>query len=240
MSSTSAATSSDPCRNVEPTLQLIELAEHLLRAQASLEQLLAQTLEEDDLLSFLPQRVKCAICETIDRLKIGKDSEARKVLICSCEKSSGWRKLVIALGVLILILVSVGLCRGQEIVDAPQPKPQFLDKKNVVILVASAASIAMDGLSTQYFQRWSYRELNPIAKPLVKTRLGDSLYMGGGYAAMVSGMYIAHRHGWHKLERIAPMALTAAETYWAIHNFSRKPVIAPTPSVPAPPAYVAY
>ncbi|HZU34162.1 MAG TPA: hypothetical protein VFB79_23840 [Candidatus Angelobacter sp.] len=118
----------------------------------------------------------------------------------------------------ILILFATTFSSAQALEDAPTPH-KFLDKTNSFTLAAAAVSIGMDGLSTQEFQRWGHPELNPIAKPFVRTRLGDGLYFGASYATVVGLTYAAHRRGWHRVERWIPVAVTVTESAWVIRNY---------------------
>lgn len=133
--------------------------------------------------------------------------------------------------VAILVLFASTFSSAQALEDAPQPH-KFLDKTNAFTMATAAVSVSLDGLSTQYWEGLGhYYEKNPIARPFVKTRRGDALYFGTSYAAMVGFMYISHRKGWHKLERLIPIAVTVSESAWVARNYSfhAKPMLTNTP-----------
>jgi hypothetical protein len=201
--------------------RLNEFVQHMQKAQGCLEQLLAP---DADTFHISPRKVKCAVCQTMDRLKISQDSEARKLFACSCKRDgSRPQKLFFGLGLLIILILSASLCRAQDI-DAPKRK--FLDKTNITLLATSATAFAADGYTTE---RLAYhmngktlvREINPLANPFMTSPKGCAVYFGGSLAVETSLMYFAHRKGWHMWERIIPMVVTSGEGFVAWHN-SRK------------------
>lgn len=66
--------------------------------------------------------------------------------------------------------------------------------------------------------------MNPVARPFVSSRAGETAYSGAGFALVTGGMYLAHKTNHHKLERIAPFALAGWETLvtaWNLHQIAR-------------------
>jgi hypothetical protein len=102
----------------------------------------------------------------------------------------------------------------------PEPKHQFFDAKNSLGLALLGAGLTGDALSTQKgLGRPGFHEMNPIARPFVQSRAGAALYSAGSFALMGSGMYLTHKTGHHKLERILPFALAGWETALTIRNY---------------------
>ena len=105
---------------------------------------------------------------------------------------------------------------------APEPKPshRFLDLKNSLAISSFAVTLAGDSLSTQKgLARPGYSEINPIARPFVRSRAGAIVYSTGSFGLVTGGMYLAHKTGHHKLERIIPFGLAAWEGLMTIRNY---------------------
>lgn len=105
---------------------------------------------------------------------------------------------------------------------APEAKPthRFLDLKNSLAISSFAATLAGDSLSTQRgLDRAGYREINPIARPFVQSRAGAVVYGMGSFGLVTGGMYLAHKTGHHKLERIVPFGLAAWEGFLTARNY---------------------
>jgi hypothetical protein len=102
----------------------------------------------------------------------------------------------------------------------PEQKHRFFDAKNSLGLALLGAGLTGDALSTQKgLGRPGFHEMNPIARPFVQSRAGAALYSAGSFALMGSGMYLTHKTGHHKLERILPFALAGWETALTIRNY---------------------
>lgn len=102
-----------------------------------------------------------------------------------------------------------------------KPHARFFDKENNFLIGTSAITIAMDGLSTQRFlSNPNCREMNPIARPFVQSRVGSIAYFGASFAGEVALMRFAHKHNHHLLERIIPMLVTGSESYVLYNNYS--------------------
>jgi hypothetical protein len=105
---------------------------------------------------------------------------------------------------------------------APEPKPEhrFLDFKNSLAISSFAATLAGDSISTQKgLDRAGYKEMNPIARLFVQSRTGAIVYATGSFGLVTGGMYLAHKTGHHKLERIVPFGLSAWEGFMTIRNY---------------------
>lgn len=105
---------------------------------------------------------------------------------------------------------------------APEPKPahRFLDLKNSLAISSFAATLAADSISTQKgLDQSRYREINPIARLFVQSRTGAILYSTGSFGLVTGGMYLAHKTGHHKLERIVPFGLAGWEGLMTIRNY---------------------
>lgn len=83
-----------------------------------------------------------------------------------------------------------------------------------------ALALTGDSLSTQKgLGRSGYREINPIARQFVNSRAGAIVYSTGSFGLLAGGMYLAHKTGHHKLERIVPFGLAAWEGFMTYRNF---------------------
>jgi hypothetical protein len=97
---------------------------------------------------------------------------------------------------------------------------RFFDRKNNFLIGASAAVIALDGLSTQRFlANPSCYEMNPIARPLVRSRFGSSAYFSSSFAGEVAAMRWAHKHNHHLLEHVIPAVVIGSEGFMIYHNY---------------------
>jgi len=61
--------------------------------------------------------------------------------------------------------------------------------------------------------------MNPIARPFVQTRAGGAIYTAGSFAVLTGVMYVAHKKGFHKLERILPFAFAGWEGWLSARNY---------------------
>ena len=87
-------------------------------------------------------------------------------------------------------------------------------------LGAAAISLTADAISTQQGLAYpGFYEVNPVARPFVKTSGGAAVYSAGSLALLAGGMYLAHRAHHHKLERILPFALAGWEGLLSARNY---------------------
>jgi hypothetical protein len=101
----------------------------------------------------------------------------------------------------------------------PQPH-RFFDARNSFGLVAMAATLSADAVSTQQGLAYPrFHEMNPIARPFVQTRAGGAIYSAGSFAVLAGAMYVAHKKGRHKLERILPFAIAGWEGWLSARNY---------------------
>ena len=104
-------------------------------------------------------------------------------------------------------------------IEAPRPH-KFLDVRNSLALAAFGGGLTADALSTQRGLAYSrFSEMNPIARPFVQTRSGAAAYSAASFAFMGGGMYLAHKTGHHKIERITPFVLAGWEGFLAARNY---------------------
>jgi uncharacterized membrane protein YgdD (TMEM256/DUF423 family) len=103
-----------------------------------------------------------------------------------------------------------------------QPVHKFLDLKNSLAMATFGAALAGDSYSTQAGLAYpQLRELNPLARPFVSSRAGQIAYSGASFALFGGGLYLAHRTGHHKLERVAPWIVAGWEGFlagWNMHQ----------------------
>ena len=97
---------------------------------------------------------------------------------------------------------------------------KFLDIKNSLAIATFGVALAGDSYSTQQALAYpNVRERNPVAQPFVSSRAGEIAYSGAGFALFAGGMYLAHRTGHHKIERIAPWIASSWEGFLAGWNW---------------------
>jgi hypothetical protein len=122
----------------------------------------------------------------------------------------------------LLVRCSLSYAGESEKPSAPEPKPahRFFDLKNSLAISSFAATLVGDSLSTQKgLGRPGYQEINPLARPFVQSRAGAILYSTGSFGLVTGGMYLAHKTGHHKLERIVPFGLAAWEGIMTVRNY---------------------
>jgi len=104
-----------------------------------------------------------------------------------------------------------------------KPRPtehRFFDATNTLALSSLAAGLTLDAVSTQKGLSYpGFYEMNPLARPFVSSRAGAAVYSAGSFALLAGGMYLAHRKGHHKLERIVPFAIAGWEGLLGARNY---------------------
>lgn len=102
------------------------------------------------------------------------------------------------------------------------PPHKFLDLRNSLAIGAFGVALAADSYSTQRGLAYpGVHEANPLARPFVASRGGQIAYSGAGFALFAGGMYLVHRTGHHRIERIAPWVAAgweAALAGWNMHQ----------------------
>jgi hypothetical protein len=122
--------------------------------------------------------------------------------------------------------------------EAPAPHT-FFDHKNLAFMAISAAAVSADAWTTRQNNADGFSEINPVARPFTRSNGKAALYFGGSQAAIVGGMYLLHKTGHHRWERILPLATAGVECFWAAHNANLKHAQAPgQPAID--PHFVAY
>lgn len=131
---------------------------------------------------------------------------------------------------MVVVLALSSLTWGEDTVTPPATSGMFIkhslkvvphkffDTQNRVSFMAVAISIGLDGYTTSRDSGFGYREMNPVARPFVRTNAGTGVYFGGSLALLVGGEALLHRTGHHRLERLAPWFVTALESSWAASN----------------------
>ena len=106
------------------------------------------------------------------------------------------------------------------VLKTPPPTHKFFDARNSLGLMAMAASLTTDALSTQKALAYpDFREVNPLARPFVQTRLGAAGYSAASFALLAGTMFAAHKTHHHKLEHIFPLAVAGWEAALSAHNY---------------------
>jgi hypothetical protein len=102
----------------------------------------------------------------------------------------------------------------------PPTEHKFFGPVNALALGSVAAGLTADALSTQKGLSYpGFYEMNPLARPFVKSRTGAAVYSAGSFGLLATGMYIAHRTRHHKLERILPFAVAGWEGLLGFRNY---------------------
>jgi hypothetical protein len=97
---------------------------------------------------------------------------------------------------------------------------RFFDIQNATALAALAAGLTGDALSTQKgLGLPGFHEMNPLARPFVQNRPGAAFYNAASFAVIGGGMYLAHKTGHHRLERVLPLAIAGWEGFLAARNY---------------------
>jgi hypothetical protein len=103
-----------------------------------------------------------------------------------------------------------------------QPPHRFWDLRNSLAIGTFGFALAADSYSTQRGLAYpQVHEANPLARPFVASRGGQVAYSGAGFALFAGGMYLVHRTGHHKVERMAPWIAAgweAALAGWNMHE----------------------
>ena len=113
--------------------------------------------------------------------------------------------------------------RAGNTVRPDAPSHTFLNTPNVKRISALTALIAADGATTQHLiQDYKFREINPIARPLVtRGSGGQAAACAIGLVAAVGTSYLFHRKGHHRLEEWTLRLLTAGESTAVMNNMVR-------------------
>lgn len=122
----------------------------------------------------------------------------------------------------LLVLCSETYAGEPEKPAAPEPKPahRFFDLENSLAMSSFAVTLAGDSLSTQKgLSRPGFKEVNPVARLFVQSRAGAIAYATGSFGLITGGMFLAHKTGHHRLERIVPFGLAAWEGFLTVRNY---------------------
>lgn len=133
------------------------------------------------------------------------------------------RKVYAVLPLLALLVCCSAAYGGEpEKPAAPEPKPahRFFDLENSLAMSSFAVTLAGDSLSTQKgLSRPGFKEMNPLARPFEQSRAGAAVYATGSFGLITAGMYLAHKTGHHRLERLVPFGLAAWEGFLTVRNY---------------------
>jgi hypothetical protein len=124
--------------------------------------------------------------------------------------------------VLMLIVAGALTAQAQLLPQAPEVRPvhKFIDWKSSALLLGSAVAFSGDGLSTETcLNHPGFYEANPLDRMFVHSRPGAAFIFGAGFGAEIGGMYLAHKRGWHRVERWIPALTIAGESYFTVHNY---------------------
>lgn len=105
------------------------------------------------------------------------------------------------------------------LVRPPARVHKFWDRENLLLQSLAGASAAADLWSTRRAISRGAVEANPFAQPISRSNAGLAALKMAGWGANLALCHLAHRKGWHKLERIIPVVSIAANGAAAAHNF---------------------
>jgi len=137
---------------------------------------------------------------------------------------------------LSILLLTTLAAPAQENPNGPRPQKaearrSFFSTTNNLLLASTAATLAMDGVSTQRLVSFPYQgklyniESNPILR-LSPSRTWTAVYFGASFAAVAGGTYYLHRRAnrphankfWRVAERTLPIAVSVFETKVFVDN----------------------
>ena len=109
---------------------------------------------------------------------------------------------------------------GLVVLKTQPPQHRFFDVKNSLGLSFMASSLIADSVSTQKALAYpGFHEMNPVARPFMKTRGGAAAYTAGSFALLAGTAYALHKMHHHRLEHIFPFAVAGWEGFLAAHNY---------------------
>jgi hypothetical protein len=133
------------------------------------------------------------------------------------------------LSLALFLLLAITASGAQEPPDAvqlhaPAATAGFFNITNDLLLASSAATLALDGVSTQRLFSFTKAgkpfndEANPILR-LSQSRTWTAAYFAGAFAGEAGGMYYLHRRAnrpralwvWRVAEKALPVAVTLVE-----------------------------
>jgi hypothetical protein len=137
---------------------------------------------------------------------------------------------------LSVLLLTTLAAPAQENPDAPRhqkaaAKRNFFSMTNNFLLASTAATLAMDGVSTQRLVSFPIQgkvynaEGNPILR-LSPSRAWTAVYFGASFAGVTGGTYYFHRRAnrphakkfWRVAEKTLPIAVSILETKVFVEN----------------------
>jgi hypothetical protein len=135
---------------------------------------------------------------------------------------------------LAVLLIWAAPLLGQALPEAPsqsflaqrttssfeEPTHRFFEHGNKLRLGVIAGLIVADGISTQHILGVDHgSEMNPLVRPLVeKGASGQVAASVLGYGLSLSGSYLFHRTGHHKLERLMLNSIIVIESECVTSN----------------------
>lgn len=133
---------------------------------------------------------------------------------------------------IICLLLSLSIASFAK--DLPEsPKPKFLNTEDKIAIGALATTIITDSLSTQHFlglpahvqvdgkylEAVQIGEVNPLARPFVKTRKGQAFASGMAFGGQLGLMYWAHRTGHERIKHLVPFIGVGFESWMTMRNY---------------------
>jgi|SRR5271165_276763 len=127
---------------------------------------------------------------------------------------------------LLLILLLSAAMQAQTLAvnkfalpDAPSQQPHFWTLENNVSVSLLAGLITADAITTQRGLNQGLREANPIMRPFVtRGPAGAAAGSALGFGAGVGLVYLLHRTGHYKAERVTMRMIVAGESAVVANN----------------------
>jgi hypothetical protein len=115
--------------------------------------------------------------------------------------------------------------RSGQMLPPDTPSHNFFNAHNVVSMSALTALVAIDGVTTQHLiQDYKFREMNPIARPLVtRGSAGQVAACTMGLGVAVGAAYLFHKRGHYRLEKWTLRLSISAESAAVINNVVKSP-----------------
>jgi hypothetical protein len=120
----------------------------------------------------------------------------------------------------MLFLCGAGV--AQDLPEVPT-KHNFWDAANKTLFASHAVLEAMDFGITHHNLSNGGRELDPTAKTLCQSgTAGQLVFFGGRMAGVVTGSYLLHKTGHHRLERAFPIYASGDSAYGVAYSLAHR------------------
>lgn len=149
------------------------------------------------------------------------------VFVCLVSYGAAQAQLNPALDASVTDLPAAPSAEVEPLVMRPLPplhsEHRFWDKQNTSLLVVHAGLETADFFLTHDAIASGGRELNPIARPLVKMGTGGQIaFFAGGTLATMGVSYLLHKTHHHRLERMVEWYSIADSSWGVSYNLAHR------------------